>query len=360
FNFKVLPATIIVDVHPDLDVNSWIIELDENGEILLPETLSVVFKYDFAEGYKNKYGVDADDIDEKKFQVQFSDRPSKLITGPGYYAFTIVYLSSGSSDVEKYDGGYISVAVETNEKPSTKISDNYVLIGTYNGTFTVKTKTIKSEDVTLEFVGDPIVSSTLKITSAEITEFVESDALYEYWLAIDKFTPHVNYALYEAGTDYLADLEVIIQLRLMNGKTIVQPGREVKLTVNLLLEYAIEEYKFYMVGADGLLHEIENYTIDDNGALVFTTSHIDSIVAFHLTVDESANKLPEWIWYVVGGGAALIVIIIVVVCCAVGAKKRKQRATLTEQTLQVTQKRKQTRSLKASPKRKQRKSPRKR
>ncbi|MBO5982704.1 MAG: hypothetical protein J6Q06_02370, partial [Clostridia bacterium] len=325
FNFKVLPATIIVDVHPDLDVNSWIIELDENGEILLPETLSVVFKYDFAESYKNKYDVDADDIDEKKFQVQFSDRPSKLITGPGYYAFTIVYLSSGSSDVEKYDGGYISVAVETNEKPSTKISDNYVLIGTYNGTFTVKTKTIKSEDVTLEFVGDPIVSSTLKITSAEITEFVESDALYEYWLAIDKFTPHINYALYEAGTDYLADLEVIIQLRLMNGKTIVQPGREVKLTVNLLLEYAIEEYKFYMVGADGLLHEIENYTIDDNGALVFTTSHIDSIVAFHLTVDESANKLPDWIWYVVGGGAALIVIIIVVVCCAVGAKKKKAK-----------------------------------
>ena len=326
FKFKVLPATIIVDVHPDLDVNSIVVEIDENGNIVLPETLSIVFKYDFAQSYKDKYGVDAGDIEEKRFAIQFSDRPSKLITAPGYYSFTIVYLSSGSSDVEKYDGCYISVAVETGEKPSTKINENYVLIGTYNGTLSVKTRTVRTEDVVLEFVtGDPIISSSLKITSEEITEFVESDALYDYWLAIDKFTPHVNYALYEAGTDYVADLEVIMQIRLMNGKTIVQPGREVQLTVNFLLEYAIEEYKFYMVGADGLLHEIESYTIDDNGALVFTTTHIDSIVAYHLTVDESAGQLPDWFWYVVGGGAGLIVIIIVVVCSVVGAKKKKAK-----------------------------------
>jgi hypothetical protein len=140
----------------------------------------------------------------------------------------------------------------------------------------------------------------------EITEYVESDELYEYWLAVKSHASSIK----TGGKK--AELEVVMQLRLMNNGKIVQPGKEVEIELDILLEYAVEEYAFYIVGKDGLLHLIDDYTISEDGKLTFKTSHIDSVVAFHMVEDEDASgQLPPWLWYAVGGGAGLIVLIII-------------------------------------------------
>ena len=317
--FTVKPAHIIITL---LGGDSLVAEYDAEGNLVLPETLSVVFKFDFAESYKEKYGLDADDINEKRFQIQFSDRPEDVITGTGTYEFTIQYLTSGSSDVSKYeaDKDYMVISVEVGDKPSSKINENYVLSGNI-GYFKVSSSMVGKPGLSMEFVdGSTISVPGLKLTATEITEFVESNKLYDYWLSIESHEPYIK------ANGNRADLEVIMQLRLMNNDVVVQPGKEVQVTVNFLLEYDVSEYTFYIVGKDGMLHLIEDYTITEDGTLTFKTSHIDSVAAFRMVVDESLqqNELPPWLWYAVGGGAGLIVVIIIVACSVAAAKKKKK------------------------------------
>ena len=320
FEFKIVPARIIVTILTGSLEGT--ISYDEEGNIVLPESLNVVFKYDFAEDYKEKYGLDASDLNAKRFQVQFTDKLSKLITGTGHYPFSIQYLSSGSSDTSKYDAdkSYTVIEVGIDDKPSSKINNNYILSGNV-GNYSIKSSQIGAPGLSMKFVdGSTIVAPGLSLTVTEITEYVESDELYEYWLAVKSHASSIK----TGGKK--AELEVIMQLRLMNNGKIVQPGKEVEIELDILLEYAAEEYAFYIVGKDGLLHLIDDYTISEDGKLTFKTSHIDSVVAFHMVEDEDASgQLPPWLWYAVGGGAGLIVLIIIIACSVSASKKKKNK-----------------------------------
>lgn len=321
FNFKVIPAPIVITILTS--ENSMIATFDEEGKIVLPETLKFVFKYDFSEEYKAKYGVDASDIDESKFQVQFSGKANRVITGAGTYEFSIKYLEKGNSDTSKYsaDKTYTVIELGTNDSPSAKINNNYRLTGNV-GIFSVSTPVIGTQGLSMEYIdGKGIVSAKAQLVATEITEYEEDEDLYAYWLAVDSYTPYVT----EKGK--IAKLDVIMQIRLMNNGVATQPGGQVKMTVEFVLEHPIAEYVFYAVGKDGALHLIEDIVINEDGTIQYTTDYIDSVVAFRMVKDESQYfaGLPIWVWMAIGGGVVLIILVVSISCGVAASKKKKKK-----------------------------------
>lgn len=327
-NFKIEPAHIIITILEEVSV---VADIDEEGNLVLPETLDIVFKYDFTEDYKAKYGLDADDITERRFAVKFDDTPVDLITGVGAYGFTIQYLEEGSSEISEYeqDDEYVVITIGTAEGVTSDPNSNYVLSNNV-GRVNVTTKSVGKPGLSMEYTdGTEITNPSLKLQATEITEYVESNKLYDYWLAIESHEPYIKANLMKAN------LEVIMQLRLMSNNKVVQPGKEVQVTVNFFLEYPVEEYEFYIVGADGMLHRLEDFTITEDGILTFKTSHIDSVAAFRMVedtalkqqIEDAENQLPPWLWYVVGGVAGLIVVVVIIVVSVVASKKKKGNGT---------------------------------
>ena len=325
-NFKVDPARIVISILEDVSI---VAEYDENGKFVIPETIDIVFKYDFTEDYKAKYGLDASDIAETNFSVLFSDIPSTMITSVGTYGFTIQYLASGWADISEYEQNdeYVVITVDTLNNGGTTVNSNYVLSNNV-GRINVATKSVGNADLSMHYTdGTEIDALGLQLRAIEITEDVESDTLYDYWLAIESNETHIR------ANGMIGDLEIVMQLRLMQNGKVVQPGKEVEITVAIYLENPIEEYVFYAVGKDGNLNALEGYDLTEDGVLTYKTTHIDSIAAFHMVEDvalknkieeaENADTLPPWLWYAVGGGAGLIVVIIIIVCCVVASKKKK-------------------------------------
>ena len=302
---------------------------DETGAFVLPETLTITFKYDFAEAYKAKYGVDSDDLDAEKFQVQFTSgdkkvSADKVMTGAGAYEFVIEYLEKSGSKVAAAEDGYTSIEVGVTDSPAKSADGNYRLSGNY-GAYTVSVLTLGNEDFMIEYLdGVGVVASGISLKVEELTEWVESDEMYTYFMVIDTFTPSVSTA------SHTATLEVVMHLRMMQNKTVVQPNGTVYVTLYLYLEHDVDEYAFYQVGEDGYLHMLEDYTMYEDGYLEFTTDRIDSIAVFHLAKVEPAvieAGLPEWIWYAVGGGGGGAVALASVVTGVVVGKKKKAKKT---------------------------------
>ena len=330
-NFTVVPAQINISILEDVEI---VVELDEEGNLVIPETFGIVFKFDFTEDYKAKYGLDANDLNENRFSVRFEDAPADLITGVGIYGYTIQYMAKGSSDVEEYeenDEYYVITVDSTSAGSSASVNNNYQ-VSNGVGRINVKTKQVGANGMSMVFTDGSAVSATgLELKAKEITEFVESDKLYDYWLAIESNETHIR------ANGMIGELEVIMQLRLMQNGKVVQPGKEVEITLGIFLENPVEEYTFYVVGKDGNLNMLEDYTITEDGVLTYKTTHIDSVAAFHMVEDialknkiedaKDDSQLPPWLWYAVGGGAGLIVVIIIIVCCVVAAKKKKGDGT---------------------------------
>ena len=327
FNFKVSQAPVTVTILEDKCRS--VASFDETGAFVLPETLTITFKYDFAEAYKAKYGVDSDDLDAEKFQVQFTSgdkkvSADKVMTGAGAYEFVIEYLEKSGSKVAAAEDGYTSIEVGVTDSPAKSADGNYRLSGNY-GAYTVSVLTLGNEDFMIEYLdGVGVVASGISLKVEELTEWVESDEMYTYFMVIDTFTPSVSTA------SHTATLEVVMHLRMMQNKNIVQPNGTVYVTLYLYLEHDVDEYVFYQVGEDGYLHMLEDYTMYEDGYLEFTTDRIDSIAVFHLAKVEPAvveEGLPEWIWYAVGGGGGGAVALASVVTGVVVGKKKKAKKT---------------------------------
>ena len=327
FNFKVSQAPVTVTILEDKCRS--VASFDETGAFVLPETLTITFKYDFAEAYKAKYGVDSDDLDAEKFQVQFTSgdkkvSADKVMTGAGAYEFVIEYLEKSGSKVAAAEDGYTSIEVGVTDSPAKSADGNYRLSGNY-GAYTVSVLTLGNEDFMIEYLdGVGVVASGISLKVEELTEWVESDELYTYFMVIDTFTPSVSTA------SHTATLEVVMRLRMMQNKTVVQPNGTVYVTLYIYLEHDVDEYAFYQVGEDGYLHMLEDYTMYEDGYLEFTTDRIDSIAVFHLAKVEPAvieAGLPEWIWYAVGGGGGGAVALASVVTGVVVGKKKKAKKT---------------------------------
>ena len=325
FNFKVSQAPVTVTILEDKCRS--VASFDETGAFVLPETLTITFKYDFADAYKAKYGVDSDDLDAKNFQVQFTSgdkkvAANKVMTGAGAYEFVIEYLEKGNTTLTDAGDGYSSIQLGVGENPATNVDGNYRLSGNY-GAYTVSVLTLGNEDFMIEYLdGVGVVASGVSLKVEELTEWVESDEMYNYFMDIDTFTPYVSTA------SHTATLEVVMHLRMMQNKNVVQPNGTVYVTLYLYLEHDVDEYAFYQVGEDGYLHMLEDYTIDEDGYLEFTTDRIDSIAVFHLAKVEPAvieEGLPEWIWYAVGGGGGGAVALASGITGIVVGKKKKAK-----------------------------------
>ena len=326
FNFKVSQAPITVTILEDKCRS--VASFDETGAFVLPETLTITFKYDFADAYKAKYGVDSDDLDAKNFQVQFTSgdkkvAANKVMTGAGAYEFVIEYLEKGNTTLTDAGDGYSSIQLGVGENPATNVDGNYRLSGNY-GAYTVSVLTLGNEDFMIEYLdGVGVVASGVSLKVQELTEWVESDEMYNYFMDIDTFTPYVSTA------SHTATLEVVMHLRMMQNKNVVQPNGTVYVTLYLYLEHDVDEYVFYQVGEDGYLHMLEDYTMYEDGYLEFTTDRIDSIAVFHLAKVEPAvieEGLPEWIWYAVGGGGGAVVLASVITGVVVGKKKKAKKS----------------------------------
>lgn len=325
FNFKVSQAPVTVTILEDKCGS--VASFDENGAFVLPETLTITFKYDFADAYKKKYGVDSDDLNAKNFQVQFTSgdktvAANKVMTGAGAYEFVIEYLKNGNTTVTDAGDGYSSIKLGVGENPSTNVDGNYRLSGNH-GAYTVSVLTLGDEDFMIEYLdGVGVVASGISLKVQEVTEFVESDEMYNYFMDIDTFTPYVSTA------SHTATLEVVMHLRMMQNKNVVQPNGTVFVTLYIYLEHDVDEYVFYQVGEDGYLHMLEDYTMYEDGYLEFTTDRIDSIAVFHLAKVEPAVAeagFPDWAWYVIGGGGGAVAIASVVTGVVVGKKKKLKK-----------------------------------
>ena len=325
FNFKVSQAPITVTILEDKCRS--VASFDETGAFVLPETLTITFKYDFTDAYKAKYGVDSDDLDAEKFQVQFASgdkkvAANKVMIGAGVYEFVIEYLEKGNTTLTDAGDGYSSIEVGTGDNPATNVDGNYRLSGNH-GAYTVSVLTLGNEDFMVEYLdGVGVVASGVSLKVQELTEWVESDEMYNYFMDIDTFTPYVSTA------SHTATLEVVMHLRMMQNKNVVQPNGTVYVTLYLYLEHDVDEYVFYQVGEDGYLHMLEDYTIYEDGYLEFTTDRIDSIAVFHLAKVEPAvieEGLPEWIWYAVGGGGGGAVVLASGITGIVVGRKKKAK-----------------------------------
>lgn len=332
FNFKVSQAPITITILQDKCRS--VASFDDTGAFILPESLTITFKYDFADAYKAKYGVDSDDLDVKKFQVQFASgdkkvAANKVMTGAGAYEFVIEYLEKGSSKVAETEDGYTSIEVGAGDAPATSVDSNYRLSGNH-GAYTVSVLTLGNEDFMVEYLdGVGVVASGVTLNVQELTEWVESDEMYNYFMDIDSFTPYVSTA------SHTATLEVVMHLRMMQNKTVVQPDGTVYVTLYLYLEHDVDEYVFYQVGEDGYLHMLEDYTMYEDGYLEFTTDRIDSIAVFHLAKVEPAvveAGFPEWGWYAVGGGGGAVALASGITGVVVGKKKKIKKKAAGDDT----------------------------
>lgn len=332
FNFKVSQAPITITILQDKCRS--VASFDDTGAFILPESLTITFKYDFADAYKAKYGVDSDDLDAKKFQVQFASgdkkvAANKVMTGAGAYEFVIEYLEKGSSKVAEAEDGYTSIEVGAGDTPATSVDSNYRLSGNH-GAYTVSVLTLGNEDFMIEYLdGVGVVASGVTLNVQELTEWVESDEMYNYFMDIDSFTPYVSTA------SHTATLEVVMHLRMMQNKTVVQPDGTVYVTLYLYLEHDVDEYVFYQVGEDGYLHMLEDYTMYEDGYLEFTTDRIDSIAVFHLAKVEPAvveAGFPEWGWYAVGGGGGAVALASGITGVVVGKKKKIKKKAAGDDT----------------------------
>ena len=332
FNFKVSQAPVTVTILEDKCTS--VASFDETGAFVLPETLTITFKYDFADAYKAKYGVDSDDLDAEKFQVQFTSgdkkvAANKVMTGAGAYEFVIEYLEKGNTTLTDAGDGYSSIQLGVGENPATNVDGNYRLSGNY-GAYTVSVLTLGNEDFMIEYLdGVGVVASGVSLKVEELTEWVESDEMYNYFMDIDTFTPYVSTA------SHTATLEVVMHLRMMQNKNVVQPNGTVYVTLYLYLEHDVDEYAFYQVGEDGYLHMLEDYTMYEDGYLEFTTDRIDSIAVFHLAKVEPAvieEGFPEWAWYVIGGGGGAVVLASVITGVVVGKKKKAKKTAEGDDT----------------------------
>ena len=330
YNFKVNPAPITITIN--LDATKLVAEFDEEGKFVLADTIPVVFTYDFGEAYKAKYGAKASDIDPSKFQVQFTlsgsaVKASKAVNGSGVFEFVIEYLTSGKSTVTDSDiEGYKVISVGKDDTPAKNVNKNYRLTGNH-GALSVSLVTIGSEEFSIEFLdGIGVVAPGLALNT---NEFYADDALeegddgYEYWSAINSYTPYIS------TESHTATLETVVQLSMVSNGALVQPDGAVQVTLQLYLNNDVSEYVFYTVGPDSALHQLTDYEIDEDGIITYQATTIDSLIAFHLTKNApkmvEQEGLPEWIWYVVGGVGGALVIAATVTGIVVGKKKKAKK-----------------------------------
>ena len=330
YNFKVNPAPITITIN--LDATKLVAEFDEEGKFVLADTIPVVFTYDFGEAYKAKYGAKASDIDPSKFQVQFTlsgsaVKASKAVNGSGVFEFVIEYLTSGKSTVTDSDiEGYKVISVGKDDNPAKNVNKNYRLTGNH-GALSVSLVTIGSEEFSIEFLdGIGVVAPGLALNT---NEFYADDALeegddgYEYWSAINSYTPYIS------TESHTATLETVVQLSMVSNGALVQPDGAVQVTLQLYLNNDVSEYVFYTVGPDSALHQLTDYEIDEDGIITYQATTIDSLIAFHLTKNApkmvEQEGLPEWIWYVVGGVGGALVIAATVTGIVVGKKKKAKK-----------------------------------
>ena len=273
-------------------------------------------------------------MDAEKFQVQFTSgdkkvAANKVMTGAGVYEFVIEYLEKGSSKVAEAEDRYTSIEVGAGDTPATSVDSNYRLSGNY-ASYTISVLTLGNEDFMIEYLdGVGVVASGVTLKAQEVYEEIESDEMYNYFMDIDSFTPYVSTA------SHTATLEVVMHLRMMQNKTVVQPNGTVYVTLYLYLEHDVDEYVFYQVGEDGYLHMLEDYTMYEDGYLEFTTDRIDSIAVFHLAKVEPAvveAGLPEWIWYAVGGGGGAVALASGITGVVVGKKKKIKKKAAGDDT----------------------------
>ena len=376
-SFKINPAPIVTTF--DNSTNRFVASFDENGKLIIPDTIPIAFKVEYAEIYLQfceEFGVTAPSIDISKMQVQFSNNSSiaEVMTGSGLFEFDLVYLEKnpdgfGTGFKTKYterEDGYYVIEVGKDEYPLTDnpkkynasndkweydvfssgydidgdknndykkgdkkppiavVNANYeFLMNSGHGGFNVSVLTLGNEDFMIEYLdGVGIVASGVTLEVQELTEWVESDEMYNYFMDIDTFTPYVSTA------SHTATLEVVMHLRMMQNKNVVQPNGTVYVILYLYLEHDVDEYVFYQVGEDGYLHMLEDYTMYEDGYLEFTTDRIDSIAVFHLAKVEPAAieaGFPQWAWYVIGGGGGAIVLASVVTGVVVGKKKKDKK-----------------------------------
>ena len=254
-------------------------------------------------------------------------KASKAVNGSGVFEFVIEYLTSGKSTVTDSDiEGYKVISVGKDDNPAKNVNKNYRLTGNH-GALSVSLVTIGSEEFSIEFLdGIGVVAPGLALNTNELyadDALEEGDDGYEYWSAINSYTPYIS------TESHTATLETVVQLSMVSNGALVQPDGAVQVTLQLYLNNDVSEYVFYTVGPDSALHQLTDYEIDEDGIITYQATTIDSLIAFHLTKNApkmvEQEGLPEWIWYVVGGVGGALVIAATVTGIVVGKKKKAKK-----------------------------------